>query len=151
MPNSKINIHQIRIFPCGLARIDTFPGQLTTALLGIVNSKKKKYLFYFFDSIFYLFGTICSRMGLAGVVAIAAVRTGSPLGDKIRWRNQKIFILSRYKPEFSQHLLRFCGLGDCDPCQFQGSPIVKLVSVIKWTFFSVRQTGTKVFKKIFLC
>ena len=127
------------------------PWLVDNCSLGNCEQQKKKYLFYFFDSIFYLFGTICSRMGLAGVVAIAAVRIGSPLGDKIRWRNQKIFILSRYKPEFSQHLLRFCGLGDCDPCQFQGSPIVKLVSVIKWTFFSVRQTGTKVFKKIILC
>lgn len=35
----------------------------------------------------YIFGIICSRVGLAVAVAIAAVRIGSLLGDKTRWRN----------------------------------------------------------------
>lgn len=35
----------------------------------------------------YLFGIICSRVGLAMAVAIATVRICSLLTDKIRWRN----------------------------------------------------------------
>ena len=65
----------------GLAHIDTFPGQLTTTLLGTVNIKKKLYvcggffvLFrvsFFIYSFFFFFANVRSKLGLAIAIALS--------------------------------------------------------------------------------